>query len=73
MIVTEPDFPVFHLGHENGWGKVSGEMVFQNDHIGVECAAYTTPQRQNSPIPWYVVHRKVAVAIAPVACPCAPG
>jgi 8-oxo-dGTP pyrophosphatase MutT (NUDIX family) len=60
------DFPLFRPGAEGGWQVVSCERVFDNPHISVERAEFLTPHRQEKAVPWMVVHRKVAVAIAPV-------
>jgi 8-oxo-dGTP pyrophosphatase MutT (NUDIX family) len=66
MNVPAPYFDVFQPGHEDGWVKVDGNMIFESPHIDVQKAHYLTPSRKEEPVPWYVVHRKVAVAIAPV-------
>ena len=66
MSTSVPYFDLFQLGSDAGWKKVGSEMVFNNPHIGVESARYLTPSRTEKPQPWYVVHRKAAVAIAPV-------
>lgn len=60
------DFPLFHIENRDGWKKVSGHMLFEAPHVHVEEACYLTPQRPDKPIPWTIVHRKAAVAVAPV-------
>lgn len=59
-------FELYQPGHAAGWTKVDGKMLFEGKHIGVEEAHYLTPHRQEKPVPWSVVHRKAAVAIAPI-------
>jgi 8-oxo-dGTP pyrophosphatase MutT (NUDIX family) len=65
MSQTE-SFPLFHQQPRAGWERVSHERVFDNPHISVDAVEYLTPNRHDKPVPWLVVHRKAAVAIAPV-------
>ena len=60
-----PDFELYTPGTEPGWQKTRSEVLFSNPHVGVEKAFFTTPYRQTE-VPWMVVQRKAAVAIAPV-------
>ena len=60
-----PDFDLYTPGNEAGWQKTRSEVLFANPHVGVEKAYFTTPNRQTE-VPWMVVKRKAAVAIAPV-------
>ncbi len=60
------NFPLFHQQPREGWERVSHERVFDNPHISVDAVAYLTPNRRDKPVPWLVVNRKAAVAIAPV-------
>ena len=60
-----PDFEIYTPGAESGWQKTRSEVLFANPHVGVEKAFFTTPSRK-SEVPWMVVKRKAAVAIAPV-------
>ena len=62
----EESFPLFHEMPRDGWERMSHERVFDNPHIGVDAVAFLTPNRHDKPVPWMVVHRKAAVAIAPV-------
>ena len=66
MAEPVPEFPLFQPGQEAGWRLVKCERVFDNPHISVEKGEFLTPHRQEKPVPWMVVHRKPAVAIAPV-------
>ncbi|MEQ1751091.1 MAG: NUDIX hydrolase [Prosthecobacter sp.] len=45
---------------------MSHERVFDNPHISVDAVEYLTPNRRDKAVPWLVVNRKAAVAIAPV-------
>lgn len=65
MSQTE-SFPLFHQQPREGWERVSHERVFDNPHISVDAVEYLTPNRHDKAVPWLVVHRKAAVAIAPV-------
>ena len=49
----------------NGWETTSSQSHFQNDHLAVTTDHVRSPAR-NQPRPWTVVHRKRAVAIAPM-------
>ncbi|MFC5453403.1 NUDIX hydrolase [Prosthecobacter fluviatilis] len=60
-----PDFDLYTPGAEPGWQKTRSEALFFNPHVGVEKAHFTTPSR-GTEVPWMVVKRKAAVAIAPV-------
>ena len=53
------------VSESDGWETVSREIHFQNDHLSVATEEIRTPAR---PVPrkWTVVHRKRAVAIAPM-------
>lgn len=58
-----PDFDLYIPNQEPGWQKTSSEMVYENPHVSVEKARYLTPSREKD-VPWMVVKRKAAVAIA---------
>jgi ADP-ribose pyrophosphatase len=60
------DFPLFHQQPRPGWERVRQQRVFDSPHVAVESVAYLTPNRRDQPVPWMVVQRKAAVAIAPV-------
>lgn len=60
-----PDFELYTPGAEPGWQITGSQTVFDNPHIGVERAHIATPSRPQG-VPWMVVKRKAAVAIAPV-------
>ena len=60
------EFPLFRIENRDGWQRVSSERVFDHPHVSVERAEYLTPNRRTTPVPWMVVQRKAAVAVAPV-------
>ncbi|MBV6499538.1 MAG: hypothetical protein CJBNEKGG_01995 [Prosthecobacter sp.] len=60
------DFPLFHEQDRPGWRTVKDERLFDNPHVGVDRVEVLTPHRREQPVPWLVVKRKAAVAIAPV-------
>ena len=60
-----PDFELYTPGAEAGWQKTRSHVVFADPHVGVEQAFFTTPHRKTE-VPWMVVQRKAAVAIAPM-------
>ena len=59
-------FPLFHQQSREGWQTVKDERLFANPHVGVDRVEVLTPHRREQPVPWLVVKRKAAVAIAPV-------
>lgn len=59
-----PDFDLYIPNQEPGWQKTSSEIVYDNPHVAVEKARFVTPSREKG-VPWMVVRRKAAVAIAP--------
>ncbi len=59
-------FPLFHQQARPGWRTVKEERAFDNPHVGVDEVEVLTPHRPEQPVPWLVVRRKAAVAIAPV-------
>lgn len=61
-----PDFPLFRVEDRDGWQQVSAERVFDNPHVSVTRVECLTPHRREKPVPWLVVQRKAAVAIAPM-------
>lgn len=63
--VACPDFPLFRPGAGEDWQLVSSERRFAHEHVSVDENRYLTPSRRE-PVPWMVVERKAAVAIAPV-------
>ena len=60
-----PEFELYTPGDEPGWRKTRSEMAFENPHVSVERAHFTTPHRHEE-VPWMVVQRKAAVAVIPV-------
>ncbi len=60
-----PDFELYTPGLEAGWRKTRSEMALDNPHVKVERAHFITPNR-SAEVPWMVVQRKAAVAVAPV-------
>lgn len=60
------EFPLFHEQARPGWSTVREERVFDNPHVSVDRVEVLTPHRREQPVPWLVVRRKAAVAIAPV-------
>ena len=66
MISEAKSFPLFHQESREGWERVSHERVFDHPHVSVDAVEFLTPNRRDKPVPWTVVHRKAAVAIAPV-------
>lgn len=59
-------FPLFHQQSRDGWQTVKDERLFDNPHVSVDRVEMLTPHRRGQPVPWLVVKRKAAVAIAPV-------
>ena len=64
--MTIPDFELCTMDDRDGWRKLPGEMVYPGRHVSVEECSYLTPTRPETPVPWTVVHRRPAVAIAPI-------
>lgn len=60
-----PDFDLHTPGAEPGWRKTRGEIAFENPHVSVERAWFDTAGGRRD-VPWMVVKRKAAVAIAPM-------
>lgn len=60
------EFPLFRVEDHDGWQLVSSRRLFENPHVSVDENRYLTPHRRQEPVPWLVVERKAAVAIAPV-------
>lgn len=61
-----PDFPLFRVEDRDGWKRMGSSRLFDNPHIAVDKVETLTPHRTETPVPWLVVQRKAAVAIAPV-------
>ncbi len=61
-----PSFPLFKVEDRDGWQKVSSTRLFDNPHISVDRVECLTPHRHEKPVPWLVVQRKAAVALAPM-------
>lgn len=61
-----PDFPLFQVANQDGWQRVSTTRLFDHPHVSVDRVEFLTPHRQETPVPWMVVQRKAAVAIAPM-------
>lgn len=66
MAEADLSFPLFHQQPRPGWQTVKDERLFANPHISVDRVEVLTPHRSQQPVPWLVVKRKAAVAIAPV-------
>lgn len=60
-----PEFELYTPGAEPGWRKTRSEMAFENPHVSVERASFDTASGRKD-VPWMVVQRKAAVAIAPM-------
>lgn len=58
-------FPLFHQQARPGWQTVQDQSLFDHPHVGVNRVEVLTPHRHETPVPWFVVKRKAAVAIAP--------
>ena len=56
---------LYHIDDAPGWQKASGSFVDVGPHVSVEQVRIVTPSRPQGAA-WTVVHRKAAVAIAPV-------
>ena len=56
---------LFQIDDSPGWQKVTSRFADTGPHVSVEYAQYITPARSRA-VSWTVVHRKAAVAIAPV-------
>ena len=65
MKVTE-GFPLFHQQQPSGWQCLREVRVYDNPHVSVDRVEMLTPNRRDQAVPWLVVKRKAAVAIAPV-------
>ena len=66
MTAEAPQFDLVRVADGHGWRKVFGEKVYQSPHVDVENVRCLTPARPDKPVPWTVVNRKAAVAIAPL-------
>ena len=61
----EAPFPLFDLNAEAHWQHMGSTFVDAGPHVQVEHAKFLTPTRF-APVPWTIVNRKAAVAIAPM-------
>ena len=59
-------FPLFHEQSRDGWDCVREERLFDHPHVSVDRVETLTPNRREKAVPWLIVKRKAAVAIAPV-------
>ncbi len=59
-------FELVRVEDRHGWKKTGGTMVYEAPHVHVENVQCLTPSRPDAPTSWTIVHRKAAVAIAPV-------
>jgi len=66
VIKGDPQFELVRVEDGNGWRKTAGENVYQSAHVHVEDVQVLTPTRPDKPVKWTIVHRKAAVAIAPM-------
>ena len=66
MTDVDPQFELVRVEDGHGWQKTAGERVYDSAHVHVENVQCLTPTRQDSPAHWTIVHRKAAVAIAPM-------
>ena len=64
--MTIPDFELCTMDDRDGWRKLPGDVVYPGRHVSVEECGYLTPTRPETPVPWTVVHRRPAVAVAPI-------
>lgn len=64
--MTIPDFELCTMEDRDGWRKLSASTVYPGRHVSVEEGSYLTPARPEVAVPWTVVHRRPAVAIAPI-------
>lgn len=60
------EFPLFQVEDRYGWQRVSTKRLFDHRHVSVDQVECLTPHRQEKAVPWLVVQRKAAVAVAPV-------
>ena len=60
-----PVFPLYAPNADPAWQIVRSERKFTNPHVSVDLNHYRTPGRPDKDVPWLVVERKPAVAIAP--------
>jgi ADP-ribose pyrophosphatase len=63
--MMEAPFPLFDLNAEAHWQHMGSTFVDAGPHVQVEHAKFLTPTRF-APVPWTIVNRKAAVAIAPM-------
>jgi ADP-ribose pyrophosphatase len=61
--MDEP-FPLFHPADPAGWQTLTEETLLENPHAHVQRVTLHTPQRPSQSVPWIIVRRKAAVAIA---------
>ena len=59
-------FPLFHEQSRDGWDCVREERLFDHPHVSVDRVETLTPNRREKAVPWLIVKRKAAVAIAPI-------
>lgn len=66
MSDSSQQFELVRVEDGHGWQKVASTMVYESAHVHVENVKLLTPSRQDTPANWTIVHRKAAVAIAPM-------
>lgn len=59
-------FELVRVENGHGWQQTASRMAYESPHVHVEDVTVLTPQRPHKPAHWTIVHRKAAVAIAPV-------
>ncbi len=59
-------FELVRVEDGHGWRQTASHMAYESPHVHVENIECFTPSRQDKPARWTVVHRKAAVAIAPM-------
>lgn len=59
-------FPLFHVENNDGWQQVGSTRLYDNPHVTVDRVECLTPFRREKPVPWLVVKRKAAVALAAI-------
>ncbi|MDB6120054.1 MAG: nudF [Verrucomicrobiaceae bacterium] len=59
-------FELVRVEDGQGWKKAGGTMLYESDHVQVEDVQCITPTRPDASTSWTIVHRKAAVAIAPM-------
>ncbi len=59
-------FELVRVEDGHGWRQTSSTMAYESPHVHVENIECLTPSRPDKPAHWTIVHRKAAVAVAPM-------